>query len=902
MSNPQAPNEHPIRPKSGGPTPAPAVGSADQPTIVSDLSPKGSAAMPMVARETQLTRLSSGKRASDQTMTTDLPVEGQPGASAEASAGSHHHQRWGDFDIGDLLGRGGMGSVYRGKQVSLDRPVAIKVLPKHLSENENFRARFLLEAKAVAQISSPHVIQVYYAGVEDGHHYFAMEYVEGVDLAKKLKDGYRPSARESLELILQATRGLVAAGELGIVHRDIKPGNMMVTKKGLLKLMDFGLVRLARSEDTGLTMAGTIMGTVSYFSPEQGRGERCDSRTDIYALGIVYYELLVGNLPFTGGDATSVIYQHIHVQPRPPKEIDPTISEDVQAVVLKCLQKDPAQRYQTAAELLTDLEALASGRHPATAFTDPGSLRHGGAVVKSGAFAAERRRSGLLVAVAALVLLALAGGWFVLYGKAMLAPAAPPVAQLPATPAPLAAREDPPATPGQPAVPAPGAPPAAAPAPAAPAPGAAAAGGAAALDRARAALAADDLAGAHVLIDQARREHAGDADWNALGKELERADGNHALALAKAALARGDLDTAGRETATAQGLLGDSPAAAALHAQLVERIGARKMQARQLEEAENLINDGNPGKAEELLAKLASELPGDASVENALRRARKMHEDQSAIEKAVNTQLEVADQALARKDLDGALIGYTAAKQFDPKSQRATAGIKAVDTLKGQVAVIRGQFEKALKARDLPGAQHELDALRALVPGSPTLVLAENDFSNSKLAEEVQAKAAAEKAMQLSGAASALSARIDDPAQGLPELEQAVKDFIAKAGADHPQHAFLEQKLEDRRQRAQVALVLGKLDAAVAQKDAGAIKALVADAEFAEALSALAAYPGLVFASHLDEFLRNGDHGTVKVSVRHALAVMPERTLSYLYDLHRGEQGWAITGAHLQSR
>jgi hypothetical protein len=886
MSTPQAPNEHPDRPKTGGVTPAPATSSAEQPTVVSDLSGKPAGALP-APRETMVTRASGGNRGSEPTMTTDLHVEGRQGASGKVSSGSHHNQRWGDFDLGDLLGRGGMGSVYRGRQISLDRPVAIKVLPKHLSENESFRARFLLEAKAVAQISSPHVIQVYYAGIDDGHHYFAMEYVEGVDLAKKLKDGFKPSAREALELIIQATRGLVAAGELGIVHRDIKPGNMMVTKKGLLKLMDFGLVRLARSEDTGLTMAGTIMGTVSYFSPEQGRGERCDSRTDIYALGIVYYELLAGTLPFTGGDATSVIYQHIHTPPRPLKEIDPTISEDVQAVVLKCLQKDPAKRYQTAAELLTDLEALASGRHPATAFIDPGSLRHGGAMVKSGPFAAERRRRGLLAAAGVLVLGALAGGWYLANAKAAPLPAPAPLAGPPPPTAPEAPAARPPGPPlGPPRDPE-----------AAPA-----AGGAAMIARARAAIAADDLPGAHVLIDQARKDHVGEADWTALGKELDRADGEHALALARAALARGDLDSAGRETATAQSLLGDAPAAVALHAQLVERIGARKMQARQLEEAENLINDGSPGKAEELLAKLASELPGDAAVENALRRARKMHEDQAAIEKAVNTQLEVADQALARKDLDGALIGYTAAKQFDPKSQRATAGIKAVDTLKGQVAALRGQFEKALKARDLAGAQHELDALRALVPGSPTLVLAENDFSNSKLSEEVQAKAAAEKAMQLTGQAAALSLRIDDPAQGIPELEQAVKDFIAKAGADHPQHAFLEQKLEDRRQRVQVAAALGRLDAAVAHQDAGGIKAVVADAEFAEALRALSAYPGLVFASHLDEFVRNGDQGTVKVSVRHALAVFPERTLSYLYDLRRSEQGWAITGAHLQPR
>ena len=301
-------------------------------------------------------------------------------------------------------------------------------------------------------------------------------------------------------------------------------------------------------------------------------------------------------------------------------------------------------------------------------------------------------------------------------------------------------------------------------------------------------------------------------------------------------------------------------------------------------------------------AKLAADRPGDAAVENALRRAKKMREDQLAIEKAVSGQLEVADQALARKDFDSALIGYTAAKQLDPKSQRASTGVEAVAKVKAEVTVIRDRFEKALKARDLTSAQHELDALRTLVPGSPALVLAENDFSNSKLIEEVQAKANAEKALQLTGQAKELSVRMDDPSQSIPDLEQGLKDFLAKAGVDHPQRGFLERKLEDRRLRLQVVAVLGTLDAAVVQKNIGGIKAVVADAVFASALADLTAYPGLVFSSHLDDFIRTGDRVTVKVSVRHALSVFPERTLSYLYDLHHSEQGWTISGAHLQQR
>ncbi|HEX3133530.1 MAG TPA: serine/threonine-protein kinase, partial [Planctomycetota bacterium] len=277
--------------------------------------------------------------------------------------GAYDGQTWGDFKLGKMLGRGGMGAVYAGKQMSLDRPVAIKVLIGHLADNEDFRKRFLLEARAAARINSPHVVQVYYAGTHSDLDFFAMEYVEGTDIARRLKDGWQPTPPECLELIFQATRSLVALGEHKIVHRDIKPANYMLTTAGVVKLMDFGLVKFA-SEAHGLTQTGTVMGTVNYFSPEQGRGEVCDQRTDIYALGVMFYELLTGKLPFTGGDATSVIYQHIHTEPKPPKIHNPSVTEPYQSVVLKCLAKDPKNRYQSAKELLDDLERIVRGEVP----------------------------------------------------------------------------------------------------------------------------------------------------------------------------------------------------------------------------------------------------------------------------------------------------------------------------------------------------------------------------------------------------------------------------------------------------------------------------------------------------------------------------------------------------------
>ncbi len=342
----------------------PTVPRGEQPTLKpGELSPNDAtrATVPANISGTAATQI-AGAGGLSSTRATALQVDG-PVRPANSATGSHEGEQWGDFHVGRLLGRGGMGAVYAGRQVSLDRPVAIKVLIGHLAQNEDFRKRFLLEARAAARINSPHVVQVYFAGTHGDMDFFAMEYVEGSDLSRKLKDGWRPTPSECLALIIQATRSLVALGEHRIVHRDIKPANYMLTNAGMVKLMDFGLVKFA-SEAHGLTQTGTIMGTVNYFSPEQGRGEVCDQRTDIYALGVMFYEMLTGKLPFTGGDATSVIYQHIHVEPKPPKIHNPAVTEPYQSVVLKCLGKEAKNRYQTARDLLDDLERISRGERP----------------------------------------------------------------------------------------------------------------------------------------------------------------------------------------------------------------------------------------------------------------------------------------------------------------------------------------------------------------------------------------------------------------------------------------------------------------------------------------------------------------------------------------------------------
>ncbi|MEK7415266.1 MAG: protein kinase, partial [Planctomycetota bacterium] len=260
--------------------------------------------------------------------------------------------------------RGGMGAVFRGRQTGLNRAVAVKVLPPDQAEETNSRERFLREARAIALVSSPHIVQVFHAGTQDGWSYYVMELIDGADLSHRMKDGWRPTVNEARGLILQAARGLATAARHGIVHRDIKPGNLLLAKDGTLKIADFGLVR-HRSEGN-LTATGQVMGTTSYMSPEQGLGKLCDERSDLYSLGVVFYELLSGSLPFVGDNPAAVIYQHIHEEAPSLRARAPLVDADTESVVLQLMAKDPDARYASADALVSDLEAIESGRHPAT--------------------------------------------------------------------------------------------------------------------------------------------------------------------------------------------------------------------------------------------------------------------------------------------------------------------------------------------------------------------------------------------------------------------------------------------------------------------------------------------------------------------------------------------------------
>jgi predicted Ser/Thr protein kinase len=272
-------------------------------------------------------------------------------------------KKFGDFEILEEIGKGGMGQVYKARQISLDRDVAIKVLPADLGDVEEFRERFDVEAKAVASLMHENILQIYSKGVTDeGIHYFAMEYVDGEDLADKIKRGVSFTEAEAIDIAVQVCRGLEAARKKNIIHRDIKPSNIMVTKNGTVKIADFGLAKSLNATKK-LTQTNMYMGTVAYTSPEQGEGKPLDHRTDIYSLGIVLYQLLTGSVPFTAETPSSVIFKHVYEAPPAPRTINPRISAQAEAVVLKAIAKKPEDRFQNAVEFRNALESV-NKTHP----------------------------------------------------------------------------------------------------------------------------------------------------------------------------------------------------------------------------------------------------------------------------------------------------------------------------------------------------------------------------------------------------------------------------------------------------------------------------------------------------------------------------------------------------------
>ena len=258
----------------------------------------------------------------------------------------------GKYRIIDEIGAGGMGVVYKAEDLKLKRPVALKFLPPQLADSHELRERFLIEAQAAAALSHPNICVIHGVGDSEARPYIAMEFVEGETLRDRVKKGPM-KAEEALDIVSQIAAGLGEAHAKGIIHRDIKSANIMVTTKGQAKVMDFGLAKLGGG--SSLTRSQTTLGTVAYMSPEQARGDELDRRTDLWSLGVVLYEMLTGELPFRGDRDLSVIHSIVHEEPKPLKQRKPPIPEELQQVVARALKKNRDSRYASAGDMFNDL-------------------------------------------------------------------------------------------------------------------------------------------------------------------------------------------------------------------------------------------------------------------------------------------------------------------------------------------------------------------------------------------------------------------------------------------------------------------------------------------------------------------------------------------------------------------
>ncbi|CAN5426652.1 Stk1 family PASTA domain-containing Ser/Thr kinase [soil metagenome] len=267
----------------------------------------------------------------------------------------------GRYELRSKLARGGMADVFLSTDLLLDRPVALKVLFPEFASDPAFVQRFRREAQAAARLNHPNVVSVFDWGQEGTTYFIVMEYVEGSSLAEVLRSEGRVPADRAASIAADVADALAFAHRGGVVHRDVKPGNVMVGPSGHVKVADFGIAR-AVSTAENLTQVGTVMGTATYFSPEQARGEDVDPRSDVYSLGVVLYEMLTGSPPFTGDNPVAVAYKQVQERPVPPRERLAAIPVALEAIVLKALNKNPANRYQSAEDMRNDLLAFRAGR------------------------------------------------------------------------------------------------------------------------------------------------------------------------------------------------------------------------------------------------------------------------------------------------------------------------------------------------------------------------------------------------------------------------------------------------------------------------------------------------------------------------------------------------------------
>ncbi len=337
-------------------------------------------------------------------------------------AGSEPVVLSGRYEMGEVIGRGGMAEVHRGRDLRLGRTVAIKALRVDLVTDETFQARFRREAQSSASLNHPNIVAVYDTGESEINGvsvpYIIMEYVEGQTLRELLRHDAGVSTERSLEITAEILRALDYSHRAGIVHRDIKPGNVMVTESGQVKVMDFGIARAMGDAHQTMTQTSMVVGTAQYLSPEQARGETADARSDLYATGCVLYELLTGRPPFVGDSLVSVAMAHVKETPLPPSTLNTSLTPSVDAVVLTALAKDRLQRYQSAAEMRADVERALGGMPVAAVAPPPGADAAATALVPGiSDVEPEPEKSSarryVLITLGVIVVLGLAGlaGW-----------------------------------------------------------------------------------------------------------------------------------------------------------------------------------------------------------------------------------------------------------------------------------------------------------------------------------------------------------------------------------------------------------------------------------------------------------------------------------------------------------
>jgi len=276
----------------------------------------------------------------------------------------------GHYDIIAELGRGGMGVVYKGYETSLNRYVAIKVLAESLAHDESVKERFLREARSMAALNDPHIISIYFIGDDAGQTYFVMEFVDGESLGSLLKREGKLKPEQAAKIVYQTAQGLATAHDKGVIHRDIKPGNLMLTSKGAVKIADFGIALSTQDFSKKLTSTGEFVGTPGYLSPEVCQGKPVDQRSDIFSLGIVLFECLAGRMPFTDESPLGLMLEVVKAEIPDVRTLNAEVDPELERILAKMVAKDPTERYQSCQELVSDL-----ARHPLVAKGGPITLQ-----------------------------------------------------------------------------------------------------------------------------------------------------------------------------------------------------------------------------------------------------------------------------------------------------------------------------------------------------------------------------------------------------------------------------------------------------------------------------------------------------------------------------------------------